>query len=502
MRDWTIARRIGAGYAVVLVLLVATAAVGTYALLHTRDNYRTALATVEQRAIKGTDSLQGSDSVVVAFLSFLVTGTATTVDTMNQRFDDARKDTVELRDSSVTVPQTTGWTEAARQLDVWNTAAQSAVTAKRAGRDEEAVRIYNDQVIPVRRTQRALVVDLVDAERKRAATIADNAAGDAQSSIWLLLGVSAVALIAGILLAWRLGRAVTLPLREAVGTLATASNGILAATAQQASGAAEEETAIHQTTATADEVRQTVALTTEKARAVAREVQETADISRDGRRAVEESVRGTREARARMETLAERILVLSEQAQTIAEVVSTVNALAEQSNLLAVNAGIEAAKAGDAGKGFAVVAGEVKSLADQSKQATAQIRGILNEIQAATQSAVMAAEQGVKASEAGETITAEAGEAIRQLGERLAHSADAAQQILASAQQQMTGMDQVALAMQNIQLASSQNMASTRQVEEAARQLNALSGKLTELVAANGNGRSHAPAVREANAEA
>jgi methyl-accepting chemotaxis protein len=341
-------------------------------------------------------------------------------------------------------------------------------------------------VIPVRSSSRNLAVDLVTAERKRSVVTAADASDSALRSIWLVVVVAGAAVLAGILLAWLLGRAVTRHLHDAVATLSAASSGILAATAQQATGAAQEETAIHETTATTDEVRQTVALTTEKARAVAKDARETAEISRDGRRAVDESVRGTQEARARMEALAERILTLSDQAQAIGEIVRTVNGLAEQSNLLSVNAGIEAAKAGEAGRGFAVVAGEVKSLAEQSRQATAQIRDILSEIQAATQAAVMAAEQGVKASEAGEAITTEAGEAIRQLGERLAQSADSAQQILASAQQQLTGVDQVAMAMQNIREASTQNMAATRQVEQAARELDGLSKRLTDLVAPNG----------------
>ena len=75
--------------------------------------------------------------------------------------------------------------------------------------------------------------------------------------------------------------------------------------------------------------------------------------------------------------------------------------LAERSNLWAVNAAIEAAKAGEQGKGFAVVAQEVKSLAEQSKQATAQVRTILNDIQTAMSAAVMATEQGSKAVDAG-----------------------------------------------------------------------------------------------------
>ncbi len=148
--------------------------------------------------------------------------------------------------------------------------------------------------------------------------------------------------------------------------------------------------------------------------------------------------------------------------------------LAEQSNLLAVNAAIEAAKAGEAGTGFAVVAAEVKALAGQSKQATAQVRGILQEIQRATQAEVIAAEQGVKWSEAGVGVASKAGEAIRLLAGSLTETAHTAQQILVSAQQQAVGTDQVALAMRNIRQISTQNRASTRQVERAAQDLNEL----------------------------
>ncbi len=102
-----------------------------------------------------------------------------------------------------------------------------------------------------------------------------------------------------------------------------------------------------------------------------------------------------------MDSIAASIVRLSDQSQAIGEIIASVNDLAEQSNLLAVNAAIEAAKAGEQGKGFAVVAQEVRSLAEQSKQATAQVRNILGDIQKATSAAVMATEQGSKAVEAG-----------------------------------------------------------------------------------------------------
>ena len=275
-------------------------------------------------------------------------------------------------------------------------------------------------------------------------------------------------------------------IRTAAEEIATATTEILAATTQQAAGTAEEVAAVQETSSTVGEVKQTAQVVAQKANAVAENAQRSAQVAQDGRRAVEDSVTGTQQAKTQMEGIAARILALSEQAQAIGEITATVSDLAEQSNLLAVNAAIEAAKAGEAGKGFAVVAVEVKSLAEQSKQATAQVRGILTEIQRATQAAVMAAEQGVKTSETGVGVATRAGEAIRLLAERLADSTQAAQQILAAAQQQVAGMDQVALAMQNIQQASSQAMASTRQVERAAQDLTELARRLQARASGSG----------------
>lgn len=270
--------------------------------------------------------------------------------------------------------------------------------------------------------------------------------------------------------------------QETVEVLASSTSEILAATTQVASGSAETAAAVSQTTSTVEEVKQTAQVSTEKARYMSDNAQKTAQISQNGRKSVEESIEAMHHIREQVESIAESIVRLSEQGQAIGEIIATVNDLAEQSNLLAVNAAIEAAKAGEQGKGFAVVAQEVKSLAVQSKQATAQVRSILGDIQKATGGAVMATERGSKAVEAGVKLSAEVREAIRLLAESIAESAQAALQIAASAQQQLVGMDQVALAMQNINQASVQNVASTKQAEAAAQNLHGLGLKLKGLV--------------------
>ncbi len=280
----------------------------------------------------------------------------------------------------------------------------------------------------------------------------------------------------------RLGE-MTAQIREATAHISSAAAEILSATTQQASGANEQSAAISQTSTTIDEVKTIVEQSFSKAQAVAERAQRTSEVSQAGQRAVADTVESMEQIKEKVEGIAENILALSEQTQQIGEITATVNEIASQSNLLALNASVEAARAGEHGKGFAVVAVEVRNLAEQSRQATAQVKAILNEIQRATNAAVMATEEGTKGVDAGAQLTGQAGETIQQLASSIVESASAAQQIVASAQQQTTGMEQIALAMENINQATMQSLASTRQAEKAARDLSAVAQQMEALVA-------------------
>lgn len=100
--------------------------------------------------------------------------------------------------------------------------------------------------------------------------------------------------------------------------------------------------------------------------------------------------------RQKIQMIAELILELSEHSQQIGNSISVVDDIAEQTNMLALNAAVEAARAGEHGKGFAVVAGEIRKLADESKQAITKITSLTSNIQYTTNSTVMATEEGSK----------------------------------------------------------------------------------------------------------
>lgn len=276
-------------------------------------------------------------------------------------------------------------------------------------------------------------------------------------------------------------RELVLDLNESTAVLAASGEEILAVTNQAATSTQETATAISEIVTTVAEVKQTATLAGSKSQEVMESAELTKQETQRGRSAVQETLTNMEQICQQMQSVADSIVRLGEQSQAIGEIVASVSDLAEQSNLLGVNASIEAVKAGDAGKGFSVVAQEVKALADQSKQATAQVRSILGDIQRALTKAVLLAEQSSKTVDSGFERARQAGHAIQALSERIDESTDAAMQIAASSQQQKIGMDQIAQAMENIRQASQDNVAGARQVDMAAKSLNQLGLKLQNI---------------------
>jgi methyl-accepting chemotaxis protein len=275
---------------------------------------------------------------------------------------------------------------------------------------------------------------------------------------------------------------VTAEFKESVLVVNTAVGDILVSVNQFAAGAAQTAAAAIQTTTTVEEVRQTSMIANQKAKQVAETAQKTAQVTQDGRKATEDVIEGMKRIREQMDLIAEAMIRLSEKSQSISEIITTVDDLAKQSNLLAVNASIEAAAAGEFGKGFGVVAQEVKNLAEQSKQSTAEVRHMLTEMQQATNAAAMATELGGKAVDSAINQSQQAGRSIAVLAASVQESALAAKQIAVSNNQQLAGVDQVAHAMSGIKEASSEHLQAIRHVETAAHRLNEIGIKLKTLV--------------------
>jgi methyl-accepting chemotaxis protein len=269
--------------------------------------------------------------------------------------------------------------------------------------------------------------------------------------------------------------------REAIENLNAAAAEIRASTQEQAASVEEQLAAVQETAATVDEITHAGTQVGKRAQEVIASAQATAQVSSSGLRAVDETMRSMDLIREQAEAVAQNIVSLSEKTQAIGEIISTVNDISERSHLLALNAALEAASAGEQGRSFAVVAQEMKTLADQAKEATGQVRSILGDIQRGINTSVMLTEEAVKRVAAGKERTDTTYSTINEMTGRIQESVQTFQQIVASTNQQQLGIEQVMSALQNIRQASQQTADGTRQLDAAAANLAGLSQQLVGL---------------------
>jgi len=149
---------------------------------------------------------------------------------------------------------------------------------------------------------------------------------------------------------------------------------------------AEIATAVNQISSTSRELYNTMS-------GISDASSETASKAEAGRHQLEEMGLTMRNLSEATQSISGKLAIISEKAQNIDKVVTAISKVSEQTNLLSLNAAIEAEKAGEYGLGFAVVAREIRRLANQTAQATVDIRGIVGEMQGAVSSGVVEMER-------------------------------------------------------------------------------------------------------------
>lgn len=271
--------------------------------------------------------------------------------------------------------------------------------------------------------------------------------------------------------------------RAVISSISTTTSQVQSAINDQAAASSEQAASVAQTTTSLSEIRETAEKAKERAQILSTAAERSLSEGEVGAAEMVDSIASVQSIRDKVETIAMSMVSLSEQNRKIGEITASVNNLAQQSKMLAINASIEAAKAGEAGKGFAVVAEEMGNLAEQSEEATQQVRGVLDEIQDATEKAVLATEEGTKQVDLGVNLIQSAGDRIENLNRVISDTAHETGRIVESVQQQSTGISQVTFAMSEMTKVSTQFVSSSGDIQEA---MERLAEEVDELIRVRG----------------
>ena len=348
-------------------------------------------------------------------------------------------------------------------------------------------------------------------------------------SLWVLLGVMAVAVVATVGLAVGFTRSITQPLGQALrvaeriagsdlsqsvevdgrdeparllSALATmqatlratlkhigdSSTQLATATEEMTSVAHEGKrglqrqneqvelaaTAVNQMTAAIEEVASNSASTSDS-------VWYSTAAAEAGRRHVNDTVNAIDSLSARIGETGGFVQGLAGQARDISKVLDVIRTIAEQTNLLALNAAIEAARAGDQGRGFAVVADEVRALAHRTGQSTQEIEQMIAAIQSGTDSVVKATALSTQEADRTLDVAREAGAMLDNIAASVAIINERTVMIAAAAEQQAQVAREVDRSLMTIRDLSIQSAAGADQTAVASDELARLATDLNQM---------------------
>lgn len=170
-----------------------------------------------------------------------------------------------------------------------------------------------------------------------------------------------------------------------------------------------------QAAAAMQEMSISIAEVSRHAQSAATSSRQAATTAREGGSIVEQMLTGMNSIAESVRNTAATVKRLGRESEQIIRIVNVIEEIAQKTNLLALNAAIEAARAGEQGRGFAVVAGEVRRLAESTRNATSEIAQMIQGIQAHTREAVEAMETGTATVSEGVQINHRAGEALGRI---------------------------------------------------------------------------------------
>ncbi|KPY28930.1 methyl-accepting chemotaxis protein [Pseudomonas syringae pv. papulans] len=204
--------------------------------------------------------------------------------------------------------------------------------------------------------------------------------------------------------------------------------------AKQSMNAQQAET--EQVATAINEMTASVADVAQNTEGAALAADEANTASRNGLRIMHQAHSTIQALAEEVEVSAQKVQALALHSQSIGGVIQVISTIADQTNLLALNAAIEAARAGEQGRGFAVVADEVRTLASRTQASTEEIRGIIQQLQGATDAAVQQMQAGQQKAHACISAASDASGSLSSISQGVERIVEMNTQIASAAVQQ------------------------------------------------------------------
>ena len=344
------------------------------------------------------------------------------------------------------------------------------------------------------------------------------------------LGITAIALLLGILAAWVIAGQIVKPLRKALSVANRIAEGDLSHdiqtrrkdelgqlqrsmtqmtqnlreligsisdNARQIASAAEELSAVTVQTRAGvnhqrDETEQVATAMNQMlatAQEVARHAEQASIAAGEANQQTELGDQVVMDAVAQIEHLAhemarssQAMIALQRESQKIGSVLDVIKSVSQQTNLLALNAAIEAARAGEAGQGFAVVADEVRSLAQRTQQSAEEIEGLIGGLHTGTQEVADIMDYSRTLTDNSVGLARNAGDALTEIARTVAVIQEMNPQIAAAAEEQSAVAEEINRSVLKVRDASEQTAAASEQTATASIELARLGTDLQRCV--------------------